>query len=140
LKSIAAASGKSALVDLSNSGAACVADDGSRRRAAATKDNFAVTFAFVDSVTAADVKAAIADVNVKIQAGNFKVSLAVDGTSVPITVTEVATQGEKTVTVWVVTYAPNNSTNVTLVTPKNGAALAGSSALAMLSLAAALFA
>jgi len=141
LKSIADASGKAALVDLKNSDGVCEAG---RRRAAESKDNFAVVFAFADSVTPADVKAAIAEVNVKINAGAFNVSLAVNGTAVAITFTEVATQGEKTVTEWVVTYSSNNSTNATTAappaTPKAGAALAGSSALATLALAAALFA
>ena len=142
LRSIADASGKAALVDLKNSAAECVA--GSRRRAAVTKDKFAVAFVFADSVTPADVNAAIADVNVKIKAGNFSLSLAVNGTTVAITVTGVATQGEKTVTEWVVAHSPNNSTNATTAappaTPKAGAALAGGSALATLALAAAIFA
>ena len=42
LKSIADASGKAAQLDLANSGGACEAG----RRRAASKDNFAVTFAF----------------------------------------------------------------------------------------------
>jgi len=146
MKSMAEASGKDGQLDLANSGAACEAG----RRRAASKDNFAVTFAFAETVTAAQIKAAIAEVNVKIDSGSFKVSLAVNGTVVEVAITETATQGEKTVTEWVVTYAPNNTTNATTAAPpatplvakvpNAGAAFAGSSALATLVLAAALFA
>ena len=41
-------------------------------------------------MTADDVKAAIADVDLKIKAGNFSVSLAVNGTLVVITIRELA--------------------------------------------------
>ena len=45
---------------------------------------------FVDTVTADDVKAAIADVDLIIKAVNFSVSLAVNGTLVVITIRELA--------------------------------------------------
>jgi len=141
--SMATASGKVGQLDLAKSGGACEAG----RRRAASKDNFAVTFAFAETVTAAQIEAAIKEVNVKIESGSFTVSLAVDGKVVQAAITETATKGEMTVTVWVETYAPNNSTsaptnstNATTaappaVAPKAGAALAGSSALATLLLA-----
>ena len=93
------ASGKDGQLDLRNSGGVCEA--GRRRAATKLKDNFAVTFAFADTVTAAEIKAAVV----------FSVSLAVNGTVVLQKITDTATQGERTVTVWVETYAPNNTMN-----------------------------
>jgi len=151
-KNVAVATGTSLeLFDLGNSAAECLADARTRRRrrGAATKDNFAVTLAFFENVTAATVTSAIAAVNVRISSGNFSLSLAVNGTSVEVTITEVAAQGTKTVTTYEDAWGPKakdtntNQPNVTTTAeapynvPKAGAALARSSTLATLSLAAA---
>jgi len=94
-------------VDFANTAAEC--NDGtSLRGRRATKDNFAVTLAFKESVTADQLDAFVAEVNAKIENGEFKVTLTVGGEEYSVKITETVTKGTKmaTVTVAAPTKAP----------------------------------
>ena len=77
---IANATGQAALLDLAASTGTCTAAASASSRARrATKDNFAVSLAFKDTVTPAQSASAVEATGAVIAAGNFSVSLGVGG-------------------------------------------------------------
>jgi len=77
---IANATGQAALLDLAASEGKCTAAASASSRARrATKDNFAVSLAFKDTVTPAQYASAVEATGAVIAAGNFSVSLGVGG-------------------------------------------------------------